>query len=172
MWGLPILIDPDMPTGEIRFVYPPNRMMGRIVNIEAPQDVSDPPVTEPVCEKCGTVLDIGMWPFCPHERGANAVVPDDVPGGFVVENGFAQPTRFDSKSAHRQALADRGLEMAVRHAGPDDKICPRWDTVDLDAAKALLERGPQAIREKRDRWPRATEPITVTLAGTIRQKDL
>ena len=124
------------------------------------------------CDTCGTVLEIGMWPFCPHARGMSAVVPDDVPGGFIVENGFPEPTRFDSRSAHRNALATRGLEMAVRHAGPDDTICPRWDTVDLDAARILLERGPQAIREKQERWPRATEPITVTLAGPIRKQDL
>jgi len=124
------------------------------------------------CDTCHAELQIGDFPFCPHGRGANTVVADDVPGGFVVENGFDRPTRFDSKSDHVRALAARGLEMRVKNAGPDDKIISRWDTVDLDAAKALLERGPQARREKADRWPLATEPITVTVGGVITSKDL
>lgn len=126
------------------------------------------------CDICGAEIQIGDWAFCPHGRGANTVIPDDVPGGFVVENGFDRPTRFDSHSAHLRALADRGLEPRVKNAGPDDHHIRRWDTVDLDGAAALLSRGPSAIRERNDRrWPKADVPITVTdTLITIRQRDL
>jgi|GEM_PF-5457372 len=129
-----------------------------------------------ICDICHAEIHVGDWPFCDvgggHSRGTNTVVADDVPGGFVVENGFDRPTRFDSKSDHQRALAARGLELRVKNAGPEDKIISRWDTVDLDAAKTLLERGPQARRERADRWPLATEPITVTVGGVITSKDL
>jgi hypothetical protein len=104
--------------------------------------------------------------------GANSVVPDDVPGGFVAENGFDQPRTFHSKSAHRAALAAEGLEIRAKWAGEHDRHLTRWDTVDLDAAKTLLERGPQARREKQQRWPNATTPITVTEVGTFTRKDV
>jgi hypothetical protein len=125
-----------------------------------------------ICEKCQNEIPLGGWPWCPHEKGANAVVPDSVPGGFVAENGFAEPRRFDSKSAHAKALAAEGYEIRAKNAGEHDKQCPRWDTVDLDAAKTLLERGPQARREKAKRWPNATTPITVTEGESFTLKDL
>ena len=75
-----------------------------------------------ICEDCGQHIDVGAWPFCPHGRSTLAVVPDDVPGGFIVENGFDRPMRFDSHSAHERALADRGLEIRAKNAGPDDKL--------------------------------------------------
>lgn len=123
-----------------------------------------------ICEKCGHALEIGDFPFCPHPKGAQAVVGDDVPGGFIVENGFNEPRTFYSKSEHQKALAERGLEMRVKNAGPDDKIISRWDTVDLDAARTLLERGPQARREKIDRANDAV--ITVTELDSFTGKDL
>src|SRR5687767_13334829 len=124
------------------------------------------------CEKCGHELHVGDFPFCPHPRGSQTVVGDDVPGGFWAENGFDQPRKFHSKSEHRAALAAEGLEIRAKWAGEHDRHLTRWDTVDLDAAKALLERGPQAIREKRERWKDATIPITVTDGETFTGKDL
>lgn len=95
------------------------------------------------CEKCGKTLEVGAWPFCPHGHARMQIIPDDVPGGFTVENGFDQPTTFYSRSEHRKALDARGLEMRVRWAGPLDKHVSRWDAVDeytLNAAKSLVER--------------------------------
>jgi hypothetical protein len=57
------------------------------------------------------MLTIGDFPFCPHGVCKPQIITDDVPGGFVVENGFATPQKFYSKSAHRKALADRGLRI-------------------------------------------------------------
>jgi len=98
------------------------------------------------CEKCGQTLVIGDYPFCPHGQTGVGVIADEVPGGFTVENGFDAPTTFYSHSAHRKALAERGLEIKVRWAGPLDKHVTRWDAVDpytLAAAKSLVERGSE-----------------------------
>jgi len=111
-----------------------------------------------ICDECGVELQTGDWPFCPHGVSALAVVPDDVPGGFVVENGFETPRRFDSRSAHRKALDAEGLQMRVDNRGPLDKICPRWDTVDLDAAAALVSRGAQARAARK-----ILEPAVITV---------
>jgi hypothetical protein len=122
------------------------------------------------CDKCGVEMRVGMFPFCPHPAGAQTVIGDDVPGGFTVENGFSTPRTFYSKSEHLKALAAEGYEMRVKHAGPDDKIISRWDTVDLEAARTLLERGPQARREKLRRGGDAV--ITVTELSTFTGHDL
>ena len=123
-----------------------------------------------ICDHCGKELQVSDWPFCPHGTSKLVVVPDDVPGGFVVENGFDQPTRFDSHSAHERALAERGLEIRAKNAGQDDRICSRWDTVDLEAAAQLVTRGVEARRRKRREVP---IPIQVRdLGGGITAKDL
>lgn len=120
-------------------------------------------MTQIKCDKCGAILETGDWPFCPHGRSTMTVVADDVPGGFVVENGFAQPRKFYSKSAHRAALAAENCEMRPTWR-PGDKHLTRWDSVDLDAARALVtpRRGDQLD----------TAPITVTEGESFREQDL
>jgi hypothetical protein len=124
------------------------------------------------CEKCGAVLVVGSYPFCPHGTGVSAVEPDDVPGGFVVENGFDQPTRFYSRSAHRKALEARGMELRPKWAGPNDKHLKRMDVPcaqTLENAKILLTRGTRTRDQAPD--PRTEFPITVTnLNETFRYK--
>lgn len=66
------------------------------------------------CDRCGETLKVGDFPFCPHGQYAPQIISDDVPGGFVVENGFPTPQKFYSKSEHRKALAARGLRIADR----------------------------------------------------------
>jgi len=95
------------------------------------------------CPTCGMAIVVGDYPFCPHGRAATSVIGDDVPGGFVVENGFDQPTRFFSKSEHRKALDAKGLMIKARWAGPNDRHLTRWDAVDaytLEAARSLVDR--------------------------------
>jgi hypothetical protein len=80
-----------------------------------------------VCETCKTEREQLQWnydpaPVCCDRSMAEGslgpaqtlqIITDDVPGGFVVENGFSAPTRFDSRSAHRRALAEsRGMRIA------------------------------------------------------------
>jgi hypothetical protein len=93
-----------------------------------------------------------------------------VPGGFTVENGFSEPRTFYSKSEHQRALAAENCE-ARPYWHPGDKHLTRWDTVDLDAARTLLERGSQARSERR---AAQLEPaaITVTEVGSFRESDL
>lgn len=122
-----------------------------------------------MCEKCGVEIQIADFPFCPHGRTAIAIAPDDVPGGFVVENGFDQPTRFYSHSAHERALAARGLEIRAKYAGEHDKHLTNWaagiDAQTLENAAVLLTRGRQQAREDRKAEAeriKAEWPVTVT----------
>jgi hypothetical protein len=62
----------------------------------------------PVCG-CGQAMIEGI-----ERRDTLQIITDDVPGGFTVENGFPTPQKFYSKSAHRSALAERGLRIADR----------------------------------------------------------
>jgi hypothetical protein len=119
------------------------------------------------CDKCGKDLAVGAWPFCPHEEGRNAIIPDEVPGGFWVENGFDEPQKFYSKSEHRAALDAKGLEIRAKWAGPLDKIMTRWDAPSaktLEDARILLGRGREARQSAHEQMAkiRAEFPITVT----------
>ena len=74
------------------------------------------------------------------EPQAPAVIRDEIPGGFLAENGFDRLTRFDSWSEHRKALDALGYGIRDNWV-PNDKHLTRWDTVNLDAAAALVSRG-------------------------------
>lgn len=80
-----------------------------------------------VCETCRAQVERLQWnydppPEChgPMAEGSFGsgrtvqIITDDVPGGFVVENGFSSPQKFYSKSAHRAALSEKGLRIADR----------------------------------------------------------
>ena len=117
-------------------------------------------MADSVCDDCGAALSISEWPFCPHGRAHSAVISDEIPGGMVVENGFPEPIKVYSHSEHRRLLAERGLEIRAKYAGPGDKFLTRWDTVDLEGAAVLVTRGVQARAEKRAL--QQAFPITVT----------
>lgn len=80
-----------------------------------------------LCETCHAPREALQWnydspPVChgPMVEGVRGggptvqIITDDVPGGFVVENGFPTPQRFYSKSAHRAALAASGKRIGER----------------------------------------------------------
>lgn len=98
------------------------------------------------CEKCGVVLAVGDFPFCPHGLGNSTVVGDEC--DFVQENGFAHPRRFRSKQDYARTLREKGLENAVRHVtlpGTDKSpYTSDWsrgiDPQTLANVKALMER--------------------------------
>ena len=92
------------------------------------------------CGTCGHDLAVGDWPFCPHGRPHWVVSGDEIPGGFVQENFGPTPEVFYSKREMARRAKELGLEPMVRNAGPLDKHVPRWVSVDLDAAKAAVER--------------------------------
>ena len=120
-----------------------------------------------ICDLCGATLQIGDFPFCPHGRAAVGIEPDDVPGGFTVENGFDTPQTFYSRSEHEAALAARGLEIRAKWAGPNDKHLKRWDAPSektLRDAAVLLSRSTERAQEQRAERDRIAReyPITVT----------
>lgn len=117
------------------------------------------------CPTCKRRLKVGDWPFCPHGQTRLAVSGDDIPGGMVVENGFDHPIRVYSHSEHRRLLAERGLEIRAKWAGPADRHLSRWDAVDLDAATALVSRAAVTPRARADRWHGADVPITRRSTG-------
>jgi hypothetical protein len=119
------------------------------------------------CEHCGHEMRVGDFPFCPHPNATSAIIADDVPGGFWVENGFDSPRFFTSKKAHIEALDAEGCEIRAKWAGPNDKYLKRWDAPSaktLEDAAILLQRGAEARQSAREQMARiqAEYPITVT----------
>lgn len=119
------------------------------------------------CDKCGKELRIGMFPFCPHGTGLASVVGDEC--DIVQENGFHEPTRFTSKRELTRALAEKGLEMRVRHVtipGTDrSPYTTDWSRgcVDLEAARVLVTRPS----ERASGSPKDSD-VTVPVVWTIR----
>lgn len=128
------------------------------------------------CDHCGRELQVGDFPFCPHGPTGMAAHADEIPGGMWVENGFEHPVKVYSHSEHRRLLAERGLEIRAKWAGEHDKVMSNWaagiDAQTLANAVALVSRGVTVLAEKPSRWPKATEPITVTDGSTFKSKDL
>jgi hypothetical protein len=54
-----------------------------------------------LCEKCGTQLEIGAWPFCPHPLGVGLAMEKTYP--FTTKNFSGQPIEVTSR-AHEKAL--------------------------------------------------------------------
>ncbi len=115
------------------------------------------------CEKCGRALAVGDFPFCPHEPTRLSIIGDDVPGGFVVENGFDAPRKFYSKSEHIAALAAEGCEIRAKWAGPHDKIMSRWDAVSRDQ----LEKATELVSRPRGRHLKVADPDLLHVEHTI-----
>lgn len=130
------------------------------------------------CERCGGVIQVGDWPLCggdpsQHTPTRQAIVTDDVPGGFWQTNGFREPRKFYSKSARDQALAANGFEIRVRHVpvpGTDkspyttdhSKGC--MDAGTLESARILVSRGATRTREPRPQDdPDYGPPIPITV---------
>ena len=95
-----------------------------------------------ICDRCGAVLTIGQYPFCPHGAGSAGVEAVTWPGGRVFENLGHAPVRCDSPADLRRELDARGLEPFVRHV-PGDQHVASWATMDaytMEAARVLAER--------------------------------
>jgi hypothetical protein len=76
-----------------------------------------------VCEKCNHEMQIGEYPFCPHDHQANSVIGDDIPGGLMIEHGICHPDgspkRYDTKSSIYKAAKEKGLHVgAFVHGSP------------------------------------------------------
>lgn len=62
------------------------------------------------CGKCGQALQVGAWPFCPHEMGAGAVIGDDIPGGLIIEHIFPGRKVY-SKSELKRVIGSKGYML-------------------------------------------------------------
>lgn len=107
------------------------------------------------CDRCGGELVVGSYPFCKgkpedHANPTYRNIPDDVPGGFTIENGWREPRTFYSQSEYRKALAADGLTLKECWSGPMDRHISRWVTMDaytLENARILVERQGKATKE-------------------------
>jgi len=64
------------------------------------------------CEKCGQEVQIGAWPFCPHEKVSRQEYHEDaIPGGMLVENGVPEPTIVYSHSELRRLRDKHGWQV-------------------------------------------------------------
>jgi hypothetical protein len=80
------------------------------------------------CTTCGEPVEVGTWPWCPHGKAASGVIPDDIPGGLVMDH--VEPGRkVYSRTELKQVLAAHGMQLtqAGRHDGrTKDKYLSRW----------------------------------------------
>lgn len=107
------------------------------------------------CEACGASLEIGDWPFCPHGRSSVVTVPDDIPGGVLVENYGPNPIRFYSHAERRRYMQQHGLRETERFSplpGTDrdpQGIPNPAGYRDLSAA-AIIARNGQSAQEQKE----------------------
>jgi hypothetical protein len=88
------------------------------------------------CDKCDHELTVGDFPYCPHGRGANSAIGDDIPGGIEIRHGICNedgtPRRYYTHSAMRAEAKRRGVYNHVEHvpnpsSGSDrSKWTTRW----------------------------------------------
>ena len=98
------------------------------------------------CSICGEDFGVGQWYQCPHELYRGTAVPDDVPGGFWIENAWTEPRKFYSQSEYESALAADNKMLAPRWA-QGSKHLDRWVSMDaptLDNARVLVSRQSKA----------------------------
>ena len=98
------------------------------------------------CPTCGEVFGVGQWYQCPHEPYRGTAVPDDVPGGFWIENAWTEPRKFYSQSEYKSALAADNKMLAPRWA-QGSKHLDRWVSMDAQTsenARVLVSRQSKA----------------------------
>lgn len=67
------------------------------------------------CLACGRKRRDGDWPGCPHgllsgDETRSSYVPDEIPGGIIIENAGPEPLRFDSYTEMNAHFAAVGLQ--------------------------------------------------------------
>jgi hypothetical protein len=109
---------------------------------------------EDACEKCGTVITIGSFPFCPHGPANGVRLPDVTwPGGKTFENLAHEPQTFHSPAEFKRYLKANGIEQRVRHVplqgGDTSPHTTRWGAIDLTdyADPAIILARQQAMAD-------------------------
>jgi hypothetical protein len=68
------------------------------------------------CDKCGSAVSVGEWPWCPHGFGLPNVIDDQLEGGpRLFETMGPQDVWIESKSQWRREVAARELVHVDRH---------------------------------------------------------
>lgn len=69
------------------------------------------------CDKCDHEMQIGEYPFCPHDKQANSVIGDEIDitvrHGLVHEDGT--PIHFTSRQEWQRMQKRSGWENHVEH---------------------------------------------------------
>lgn len=92
---------------------------------------------EVLCKSCGG----------PVEKLVSnpSVIPDDVPGGFVIENLDRHPRTFYTKSSYRDELKARGLtNQGFHHVGDPGE--------GSDKARKVYDRNKDKMVTRSTRW--------------------
>ena len=130
------------------------------------------------CDRCGQVLRVGDFPFCPHHQGVAAIEQDEIPGGVVVENYGPHPMRFDSHSERKAYMKAHGLVEREKFCPmPGTDIDPQgipnpkgyMDPQTLENARVLLSRNGATADPEWD--PRAAGVLVGEFEGTMTDKD-
>lgn len=68
------------------------------------------------CEKCGSVVTVGAWPFCPHGVPHVAIIDDSLEGGpRRFETMGDDAPYIETKSQWRREVERRNLVPIVKH---------------------------------------------------------
>ena len=97
------------------------------------------------CPKCNRTLEMGDWPWCPHGKGTNNVLPDDYGRDITNEMMGHEPVTYRTRSERRRLMKEHNLEEFVRHVPTQGSATSphtiNWHTaVDLDAATKAVAR--------------------------------
>lgn len=72
-----------------------------------------------ICEKCQHEMQIGEFPFCPHDHQANSVIGDEI--DIEIRNAHCwpdgSPRRWRSREALKKEEKRTGIVNTVRHVG-------------------------------------------------------
>lgn len=60
------------------------------------------------CDKCGTELRVGQWPWCPHEDARN--FGEDPLEPYWDEHLGPEPVHVTTRAERRRVMAGRDLE--------------------------------------------------------------
>lgn len=81
------------------------------------------------CDRCGALISVGDFPFCPHGRYAGNNAVDTLPGGArFIENLGPEPIWIETKTQLARECKARGLVPFVRHveSAAKTKHTSRW----------------------------------------------
>jgi len=102
------------------------------------------------CTVCGELLQVGDFPCIvtprPHAKGMYAAIGDEC--DILQTTGTKEPIRFRSKQERLRWLKANGFREVVKNAGPLDKHCRPWNTIDavtLENGRVLVSR-PNALK--------------------------